>query len=216
MPPKPQATPRSSTHFQLQPKGARTKHRGYLAGSTLENAGVASYLSGIRGRQSIHGLPSSRRPTSSRDMASCGDAAGAQTDPDFSPVISNARTLSVQLQSTNLYQTTETRRFTKEQIEQGLHQGYARMDDGRVSQNSWTSSSDDKDRSLSQRPATEPAPTAITRSNEVRRLVIYLILVIYRLPSCSNRPVIVIMRHTMSSNPLALYYRMCIASDHEI
>ena len=119
---------------------------------------MASYLSGIRGRKSIHGLPSSRR-----DTASYGDAA--QTDPEFTPVINNARTLSVQLQGTNLYQTTETRRFTKEQIELGLHQGYARMDDGRVSQNSWTSSSDDKERS--QRPATEPAPTAITRGNEV-------------------------------------------------
>ena len=138
---------------------------------------MASYLSGIRGRKSIHGLPSSRRPTLSRDY---GDAA--QTDPEFTPVINNARTLSVQLQGTNLYQTTETRRFTKEQIEQGLHQGYARMDDGGMSQNSWTSSSDDKD--PAQRPATEPAPTAITRGNEVGGLLNRL-FVTYWCPMCS-------------------------------
>ena len=164
-PPKQPITPRPSTHFQLQPKGVRTKHGGYLAGHVLETNSLAAYVSGSR-RQSSHGLPSSRRPTSSRGASSSyGDVSLAQIDPEFSPVVNNARTLSVQLQGTNLYQTTETRRFTKEQIEQGLHQGYARMDEG-GSQNSWTSSSDDKDRVLPWRPATEPATTGpMTRNN---------------------------------------------------
>lgn len=153
------STQRSSTHFQLQPKGARTKHGGYLSGHILETSSLATYLSSGRTRKTSLGLPSSRRPSSSRGApSSYGEASGGQIDPEFTPIINNAQTLSVQLQGTNLYQTTETRRFTKEQIEQGLHQGYARMDEV-GSQNSWTSSSDDKDRALPRRPSTEPAST---------------------------------------------------------
>ena len=159
------STPRSTSHLQLQHKGARTKQGGYLSGTVLETSSLAAYLSSGRTRKTSLGLPSSRRPSSSRGApSSYGEASGGQIDPEFTPIINNARTLSVQLQGTNLYQTTETRRFTKEQIEQGLHQGYARMDEA-GSQNSWTSSSDDKDRALPRRPSTEPASTGpVTRT----------------------------------------------------
>ena len=157
------STQRTTSH--LQHKGARTKQGGYLSGTVIETTSLAAYLSSGRTRKTSLGLPSSRRPSSSRGApSSYGEASGGQIDPEFTPIINNARTLSVQLQGTNLYQTTETRRFTKEQIEQGLHQGYARMDEA-GSQNSWTSSSDDKDRALPRRPSTEPASTGpVTRT----------------------------------------------------